>query len=432
MSLRPDEARARQPPGTDRLARVLRAGLSFTERARATGVINNDEDASPIFRSLPSELWNVVMEQLAIADGACTSVPELCGILKVLLKRLSPGEDFLEVCNRPEFWKAACKHRGWTFDSADYAPPINEGDNQELARWREQYLLFCSTSDGLANELYRALYAKLLSEGCGTVRGLYQETYGDQFSDVLDSEDLLNEEFPAFYEFQSIKRNAVAAITHEGAIKEVYELYMEVDPDNRKNGGYQPSSPIYSPTSPSYELYGSEYTAPVQLPAGYTDEANATFGSIVNTVGDCANWTIDVAIDTVCTDKEGMFEDVLAFDLSVRHIRYLVSMIRNVAMVGAKHVVHMYENRPGRPDPLLNPADVHAWQKHSYRYNQVVIEFRKIVMETPAVFHRITPVTTDGREQVDMNEITQRLGLTLRLTEVDETHTNFALLTLTL
>ena len=127
-----------------------------------------------------------------------------------------------------------------------------------------------------------------------------------------------------------------------------------------------------------------------------------------------------------------MFEDVLAFDLSVRHIRYLVSMIRNVAMVGAKHVVHMYENRPGRPDPLLNPADVHAWQKHSYRYNQVVIEFRKIVMETPAVFHRITPVTTDGREQVDMNEITQRLGLTLRLTEVDETHTNFALLTLTL
>ena len=361
------------------------------------------------------------MEQLAIADGACTSVPELCGILKVLLKAIRPEEDFLGVCNSPEFWKAACEHRGWTFDSADYAPPIKEGDNQELARWREQYLLFCSTSDGLVNELHRALYAKLLSEACEKVRDFYQETYGDQFSDVMDSEDLLKEEFPAFYEFQRIKRNAVADITHEGAIDEVYELYMEVDPDNRNNGGYQPSSPTYSPTAPSYE-----YTTPAQLPAGYTDEANATFGSIVNTVGDCANWTIDITIDTVCTDKEDVFEDVLAFDPSERHIRYLVSMIRNVAMVGAKHVVRMYKNRPERPDPS-NPLDVVAWQKHSDRYTQVVAEFRKIVMKTPAMFSRITSVA-DGRREEDTNNITERMGVTLGLTDVDETRTNFTLI----
>lgn len=427
MSLRPDDAQARRRPpgGTDRLARVLWAGLRFTEQAQVTGVI---EGANPIFRSLPSELWNVVMEQLAIADGACTSVPELCGILKVLLKALRPQEDFLGVCNSPEFWKAACEHRGWTFDSADYAPPIKEGDNQDLARWRGQYLLFCSTSDGLANELHRALYAKLLSEACETVRGLYQETYGGQFYKVMDHEDLLNEEFSAFYEFQRIKRNAVASISHEGAIKEVYELYTEVDPDNRDNGVYQPSSPMYSPTAPPYELDGAEYTTPAQLPAGYTDKANATFGSIVNTVGDCANWAIDITIDTVWTDKEDMFEDMLAFDPSVRHIRYLVSMIRNVAMVGAKHVVRMHENRPERPDPL-NPLDVLAWQKHSDRYTQVVAEFRKIVMETPATFNRITYETfTNRREQVDMNKITERMGTTLGLKGVDEERTNFTLI----
>ena len=42
MSLRPDDARARRPPGADRLARVLRAGLRFTEQARGTGVANGE------------------------------------------------------------------------------------------------------------------------------------------------------------------------------------------------------------------------------------------------------------------------------------------------------------------------------------------------------------------------------------------------------
>lgn len=37
MSLRPNDARAHRPPGTDRLARVLRAGQRFVEQAQVTG-----------------------------------------------------------------------------------------------------------------------------------------------------------------------------------------------------------------------------------------------------------------------------------------------------------------------------------------------------------------------------------------------------------
>ena len=417
MSLRPDDARARRPPGADRLARVLRAGLRFTERARATGVPNNDEGASPIFRSLPSELWNVIMEQLAIADGACTSVPELCGILKVLLKRLSPGEYFLGVCDSPQFWKAACEHRGWTFDSADYAPPIKEGDNQELARWREQYLLFCSVSGGLANKLHLALYYKLINETYGSFHNLYEETYGERFSDVWHVSERLKEEFPAYHEFESAEKKANDEYTWD-AMEEIIELYDKKEPDNRENYAYQPSSP----TSPPHESDDDDHTDDVQLPAGYTDEANATFGSIVNTVGEYANKTIDVTINS------GWTEVGLAFDPSVRHIRYLVSMIRNVAMVGAKHAVHMYENRPERPDPL-NPLDVHAWKAHSDRYKQVVAEFRKIAMETPAALHSVgTTLDATRWSEYNVNERTRLLGLTFDgNVVVDEKIANFTL-----
>ena len=54
MSLRPDDARARRPPGADRLAHVLRAGLRFTEQARGTGVANG-EAPSPSLTNPPSK-----------------------------------------------------------------------------------------------------------------------------------------------------------------------------------------------------------------------------------------------------------------------------------------------------------------------------------------------------------------------------------------
>lgn len=50
MSLRQDDARARRPPDADRLVRVLRAGLSFTEQARGTGVANG-EYTRPVTRA---------------------------------------------------------------------------------------------------------------------------------------------------------------------------------------------------------------------------------------------------------------------------------------------------------------------------------------------------------------------------------------------
>jgi len=54
MSLRPDDARARRPPGADRLAHVLRAGLRFTEQARGTGVANGNTP-SPSLTNPPSK-----------------------------------------------------------------------------------------------------------------------------------------------------------------------------------------------------------------------------------------------------------------------------------------------------------------------------------------------------------------------------------------
>ena len=378
MSLRPDDARARRPPGTDRLAHVLRAGLRFTEQARGTGVID-DQYASPIFRSLPKDLWNEIMDQLASVDDACTSVAELCGILKVLLERYNPGQNFLDVCNRAEFWRTACERRGWTFDSGDYVPPIaGWGGKHDLARWREQYVLFCSTAHGLANELYLALYRKLMRMAFIEFDSLYEERYGDTF-DEIRLDDQLESKFPAFCEFKRIKKKAASDSTW-GPGQELFELYTNKDPDDRRivASTYSPSSPTYSPTSPSYADHGKKDTISTELPAGMRDGgANATFGSIVNTVGECSQWAIDVAIQYGFTDDLG---NVLAFDPSLRHIHYLTSMIRNVAMVGAKHCVHIYKNRPTSRDP----SSVQAWQAHSNRYNQVVDEFRKIVMKTPA------------------------------------------------
>lgn len=376
MSLRPDDARARRPPGADRLAHVLRAGLRFTEQARGTGA-PNDEYTSPLFRSLPSELWNEIMAHLANADEACTSVPELCGILKVLLGRYSTDPNLLDVCNSAEFWRRACEYIGWTYDSEAYVPPIDGWDGEhDLARWREQYLLFCSTAHGLTNQLYLALYRKLVRTAFTEFDSMYEKSYGHTFDEIRLDDDQLKSKFPAFYEFKRIKEKAASDSTW-GDGQEVFELYTNKDPDNRKSMGYgyTPSSPSYSPTSPSYTDYDA---TTVQLPAGMRDNgANATFGSIVNTVGECSTWAIRIAIAHGFSDDLG---DTFAFDPSLRHVHYLTSMIHNVAMVGAKHCVRIYENRPTSRDP----SSVQAWQAHSNRYNQVVDEFRKIVMKTPA------------------------------------------------
>lgn len=367
MSLRPDDARARRPPGADRLARVLRAGLRFTEQARGTGA-PTDEDASPIVRSLPTELWNEIMVHLANADDACaaaTTVPQLCGTLKVLLGRFNTGPGLLDVCNRAEFWKRACEYRGWTYDSMRYVPPIDGwGDKNGLARWREQYLLFCSTAHGLTNQLYLALYSKLVGEACTRFGDMYEEEYGAAHGqgDQLAS-------FPALYELQHIRTKA----ERDSPGEELRKLYNDEEPDNRLNMQYNPSSPMYSPASPPHSDYDEEDASPARLPAGMRDNgANATFGSIVNTVGACANWAMIVALDYGVADDGG---DTFAFRPTPSHVLYLVSMIRNVAMVAAKHCVRIYENRPTSRDP----SSVQAWQAHSHRYNQAVDEFRKIV-----------------------------------------------------
>lgn len=450
MSLRPNPSRSGGPRAraTKSLDSVLAAGV---------GRGSTDRPSSGVLLQLPNDLWEHVMQMMAEAGGGCESVTKLCGRMTLILQRVV-GPQAGRLCNSVEFWKTACERNNFVFATT---VPLHTTDPSatgaqvlhSLDHWRKQYLLFCSTSHGLARSAFLRMHAHLLqilyTRQASCCKMHFMTTVGERIPEATNENAFLEERYAVLRKIGDVRNTAEDAYKESrGAFHQLcyftepapqhdrYPHYAPASPPYAPTSpSYSPTSPSYAPTSPSYAFLPDEGGAaghvpppppPPQLgPAAFYNQRLANFGAIVTTLGHFVNEYGIGAINTYQANKRDMDPEahrqraLVAPDAQERWPTYdqirlfldgdnefsvldesgvgeLKDRLCALSMLFGKHAVYIWEQRP-KQDALEE-----EWTKHSRCYEHANKDFC-------AVFGDIMDMGFDRHVQLDAREFMEHL-----------------------